>query len=63
MKNNKILFKEDESSIESFIDDDIIIIVENRVFPDDSYYNSLIQNISNDDIIDIHFHEGGKLKI
>ena len=62
VKNNKILFKEDESSIEPFKDDDIIIIVENRVFPDDSYYNSLIENITNDDILNIHFCEGGKNK-
>ena len=62
MKNNKILFKEDESSIEPFKDDDIIIIDENRVFPDNSYYNSLIENITNDDILNIHFCEGGKNK-
>ena len=60
--NNDILKKDDESSIESFSDNDIIIIVENRIFPDDSYYNSLIKNIKDDDIINVRFHDLGKCK-
>ena len=60
--NNDILKQDDESSIESFSDNDIIIIVENRIFPDDSYYNSLIKNIKDDDIINVRFHDLGKCK-
>jgi hypothetical protein len=59
--NNDIL-KEDESSIESFSDDDIIIIIENRIFPDNSYYNSLIENIKDEDILNIKFNEGSMWK-
>ena len=56
------ILKKDESSIESFSDDDIIIIVENRVFPDDSYYKSLFENNKGDDILNILFNEAGKIK-
>lgn len=59
--NNDIL-KKDDSSFESFSDDDIIIIIENRVFPDNSYYNSLIENIKDDDILNIKFKKGSKPK-
>ena len=41
MHNNNIL-DEDESNIESILDNDNIIIIENRNYPnDDSYYNYL----------------------
>ena len=44
---NKIL-NEDESSIDCISDNDKIIIIEPRYFPDESYYNSLMKKSSND---------------
>lgn len=44
---NKVL-KKNESSIDFISDNDNIIIIEPRYFPDDSYYNSLIKKSSND---------------
>ena len=43
---NKIL-KKDESSIDCISDNDNLIIIEQRYFPDDSYYNSLMKKSSN----------------
>ena len=44
---NKVL-KKNESSIDFISDNDNIIIIEPRYFPDDSYYNSLRKKSSND---------------
>ena len=44
---NKVL-KKNESSINFISDNDNIIIIEPRYFPDDSYYNSLRKKSSND---------------
>ena len=44
---NKIL-KRDESSIDFISENDNIIIIEPRYFPDDSYYNYLMKKSSND---------------
>ena len=41
--NNHIL-NEDESSINDISDNDIIIMIEDRNYPDNSYYESLIEN-------------------
>ena len=39
--NNNIILNRDETSIECINNNDIIIIIESRNFPDDSYYKSL----------------------
>ena len=39
--NNNSILNRDETSIDSINENDIIIIIEPRNFPDDSYYNSL----------------------
>ena len=44
----------DESSIEFLSKDDIIIIVEDRYYQDNSYYNSLIENKNFKDMIEIN---------
>ena len=48
--SNNCIIKEDESSIDSFSDGDLIIIIENRIYPDDSYYKSLLINNKNSKI-------------
>lgn len=41
------ILEKDETSIDFISDDDTFIIIENRIYPNDSYYNSLIkQNIN-----------------
>ena len=54
--NNNIL-KEDESSIDNIQNEDIITIIESIVFPDDSYYNNLIQNNRNEEMINVCFKD------
>ena len=39
--NNNLILNRDETSIECINENDIIIIIEPRNFPDDSYYKSL----------------------
>ena len=50
--SNSILNK-DESSIKCISNDDTIIIVEDRYYQDNSYYNSLIKNNNFEDMINI----------
>ena len=50
--NNSILDR-DESSIKFISNDDTIIIVEDRYFQDNSYYDSLIKNKNFEDMINI----------
>ena len=50
--NNSILDR-DESSIKLISNDDTIIIVEDRYYQDNSYYNSLIKNNNFEDMINI----------
>ena len=58
---NKILNK-DESSIDCISDNDNIIIIEPRYFPDDSYYKSLATKSSNDfKNVTLTLYEGNKL--
>jgi hypothetical protein len=54
--NNNIL-KEDESSIDNIQNEDIITIIESIVFPDDSYYNNLIQNNRNEEMFNVCFKD------
>ena len=48
--SNNCIIKEDESSIDSISEGDLIIIIENRIYPDDSYYKSLLINNKNSKI-------------
>jgi len=58
---NKILNK-DESSIDFISDNDNVIIIEPRYFPDDSYCKSLMKKSSNDFCnVDLTLYEGNKL--
>ena len=41
--HNNCIIEEDESSINFISDDGTIIIIEDRIYPDDFYYNSLIE--------------------
>ena len=50
--NNSILNK-DESSINNIADNDIIIMIEDRYYPDETYYNSIIENKKSDEMIRI----------
>ena len=50
--NNNIISK-DETSIKEISDGDIIIIIENRYYVDDSYYNSLKEKYKNEPKINI----------
>ena len=52
-KNN--IIKEDESSINFITDNDYVIIIENRNYPDNSFYESLIKNNPDHDKIHIIF--------
>ena len=45
--------KEDESSIDSISEGDLIIIIENKIYPDDSYYKSLLTKNDNPKVINI----------
>lgn len=51
---NNIL-KKDESSIDNIKNDDIITIIEDVPFPDDSYYNNLIKKNKNEEMINVIF--------
>jgi len=48
--NNNILNK-DETPINNISNNDIIIMVEDRYYPDETYYNSIIENKNSDEII------------
>jgi hypothetical protein len=45
--NKNCILKEDESSFDSISEGDLIIIIENRIYPDDSYYKSLLTKNQN----------------
>ena len=50
--NNSILNK-DESSINNIANNSIIIMIEDRYYPDETYYNSIIENKKSDEMIRI----------
>ena len=50
--NNSILNK-DESSINNISNNDIIIMIEDRYYPDETYYNSIIENKNSDEMTGI----------
>jgi hypothetical protein len=54
---NKILQK-DESSIDKIFNEDLIIIIEEKRYPDKSFYNSLIQKPGEKINISFHFESG-----
>jgi hypothetical protein len=47
------IIKEDESSIDSISDGDLIIIIENIIYPDNSYYKSLFIKNNNSERINV----------
>lgn len=51
-KNN--IISKDETPIKEISDGDIIIIIENRYYIDDSYYNSLNEKYKNEQILNIY---------
>ena len=53
---NNIL-KNDESSIDNIKNGDIITIIEDIPFPDDSYYNNLIEKNKNEEMINVLFKD------
>ena len=48
--SNNCIIKKDESSLDFISEGDLIIIIENRIYPDDSYYKSLLINNNNSEI-------------
>ena len=54
--HKNIVIDEDESSIDFISDGDIVIIIENRNYPDDSYYISLMKNNPCNKLINISFN-------
>ena len=44
------IIEKDESSIDSILEGDLIIIIENIIYPDDSYYKSLLTKNNNSEI-------------
>jgi len=59
--NNNIILNRNESSIECINENDIIIIIEPRNFPDDSYYNSLQERTKIKGNIYFQFPSGKKI--
>ena len=55
--NNSILNK-DVSSINNIANNDIIIMIEDRYYPDETYYNSIIENKKSDEMIRIILQDG-----
>ena len=49
------IIEKDESSIEFISEGDTVIIIENRNYKDDSFYNEIIKNNSNSNLINIRF--------
>ena len=57
------ILEKNEKSIETISEGDTIIIIEDRIYPDNSYYNSLLRNCK-DNIIFIFFNDNyGKLYV
>ena len=53
------IIEKDESPIDSISEGDLIIIIENRIYPDDSYYKSLLTKNKNSTVINIRWREPG----
>lgn len=53
----------DDSSIDYISDGEIIIIIEDRFYPDDSYYNKLIQNNKNNKMKHFRIKDSSTAKI
>ena len=51
--HNNCIIEEDESSIDFISDDATIIIIEDRIYPDDTYYNSLIEQSEKENLLSI----------
>lgn len=51
--HNNCILNKDESSINNITNNDIIIMIENRYYPDETYYNSLIENKNYDEMVRI----------
>jgi len=58
---NNLILNRDETSIESISENHIIIIIEPRNFPDDSYYNSLQKRTESKGNISFLFPSGKKI--
>ena len=56
--NNNLILNRDETSIECINENDIIIIIEPRNFPDDSFYNSLQERTEDKGCIQFEFSSG-----
>jgi hypothetical protein len=56
--NNNLILKRDETSIDCINNNDIIIIIEPRSFPDDSFYNSLQERTEDKGCIQFEFSSG-----
>ena len=59
--NNNLILNRDETTIECINNNDIIIIIEPRNFPDDSYYNSLKERTEKKGNISFLFSSGKKI--
>jgi len=55
--HNNSIINEEETSIDFISENDYIIIIENRNYPDDSFYDSLKKNISGQDLTHIIFKD------
>ena len=51
--SNNCIIEKDDSPIDSISDGDLIIILENRTYPDDSYYKSLLTKNKNFRVINV----------
>jgi len=56
--NNNLILNRDETSIDCINNNDIIIIIEPRNFPDDSFYNSLQERTEDKGCIQFEFSSG-----
>ena len=61
LMHNNLILNRDETSIEFINENDIIIIIEPRNFPDDSYYKSLQERTEKKGNIYLIFNSGKKL--
>ena len=59
--NNNLILKRDETSIDCINENDIIIIIEPRNFPDDSFYKSLQERTEKKRHIKFEFSSGKKI--
>ena len=59
--NNNLILNRDETSIECIKENDIIIIIKQRNFPDDSYYKSLKERTEKIRHIKFEFSSGKKI--